>query len=244
MPTLSDAYAVHLEGVCVSVGNKNLLQNIHLALPRRGLVAVIGPNGAGKSSLLKTILGALPCRAGKIYIQDRELHQWTLDEVASHWGYVAQQAHSDWDLYVEELLKIRPKKTISAHLSLPFDLDIFRHRRLNSLSGGEKARVMLARAMLHQPKLLLVDEADAHLDLPYQRQVMQLLSDYAQGACVITILHDLTCTARYADWVVLMKQGCIQHIGSAYEILTSEKLTQAYEAPVEVISHAGDLFFR
>ncbi|MCA3176355.1 MAG: ABC transporter ATP-binding protein [Burkholderiales bacterium] len=244
MLTPPDTYAVFLDVVGVSVNSKNLLQNIQLSFPDRGLVAVIGPNGAGKSSLLKTILGVLPCNTGKVYIQGRELGEWPANELAKHWGYVAQQANSDWDLYVEELLNINPARKTPAYLSLPFELGIFCHRRLNSLSGGEKARVMLARAMLHQPKLLMVDEADAHLDLPYQRQVMELLHAYSRDACVITILHDLTCAARYADLIVLMGQGCIEHIGSVEETLTSEKLTQAYDAPLEVISYAGNLFVR
>lgn len=226
----------------VMAGQRALLSDLNLQLPRVGLFGLVGPNGAGKSTLVRAALGLQATSRGEVRLRGRRLHDWKPRELARQVGYVPQHIHSHWDLTVHELLQLSlaPPTT---ELLRDFELAPLLARRLNTLSGGEQARAAIARAMAHRPALLLADEPAAHLDLPHQHGLLRLLKACAADAAVVIVLHDLHLAARYCDQVAVLSQGRLLYHGPPDLALDSTLLASAYGAPVQRVSNAGQSFF-
>lgn len=234
--------ALTFEGVSVSVGTRRLLDGVDLAIPARGLVGIVGPNGSGKTSLLRTALGLLPCASGRVQINGRALADWPTRELARHVGYMAQQAASHWDLSARELLQLQAPELPSALLQR-CELVPLLDRRVATLSGGEKARVGVARALAHGPRLLLADEPAAHLDIPHHHRLMALLKESSRDRAVVLVLHDLHVASLYCDQLAMMAEGRLVARGTPAQVLTPECLAQAYGEPVTTHAVRGLHFF-
>jgi iron complex transport system ATP-binding protein len=234
--------ALTFEGVSVSAGTRRLLDGVDLAIPARGLVGIVGPNGSGKTSLLRTALGLLPCASGRVLINGRALAAWPARELARHVGYMAQQAASHWDLSARELLRLQAPELPSALLQR-CELVPLLDRRVTTLSGGEKARVGVARALAHGPRLLLADEPAAHLDIPHHHRLMALLKESSRDRAVVLVLHDLHVASLYCDQLAMMAEGRLVARGTPAQVLTPERLAQAYGEPVTTHAVRGLHFF-
>ena len=214
------------------------LQDIRLQLHGGEMLGVIGPNGAGKSTLLNALAGLLD-KSGRIELEGRTLEQYTALERARRIALQPQFLDSAWALSVHDIVSMG---------RLPWgdsDQDIIRQamletnvlqlstRPVNQLSGGERARVWLARVLANRARVLLVDEPVANLDIHYQRDVMQILQDYArQGHAVMIALHDLSLAARYCDRLCLLQQGQLVSCGQVEQVLTAELLSQVFGVDV------------
>ncbi|WP_422043974.1 ABC transporter ATP-binding protein [Roseateles sp.] len=229
-------------GVEVRAGKIALLSDLNLQLPRCGLFGLVGPNGAGKSTLVRAALGLQATSRGEVRLRGRRLQDWRPRELAQQVGYVPQHIHSHWDLTVRELLQLSLAPP-TAELLQDFELEPLLARRFNTLSGGEQARAAIARAMAHEPALLLADEPAAHLDLPHQHALLRLLQACAARAAVVIVLHDLHLAARYCDQVAVLSQGRLLHHGPPDAALDGASLAQAYQAPVQRVSSTGQSFF-
>lgn len=230
------------ETILVSREKRPILNSISLSVQSGELVGLIGPNGAGKSTLLKVIASLLKPQSGRVLWQGKDLTTLKANERAKAIAWLEQNGAIHWPLTVERLVALGRLPHLAAwqHLSTrdqqvldtileQTDLNPLRERDATTLSGGERSRVLLARALASEPQVLLADEPVAALDLGHQIQTMQLLRDFAQGSRAgAVVLHDLALAARYCDRLYLMQQGTIVAQGTAEQVLTPELLEQVY----------------
>ncbi len=231
-----------IENLSVSLSNKPVLCNINLSVSRGELIGLIGPNGAGKSTLLKSIVGLISIEKGIVSLKQKNLHSMESTQRAREIAYLAQGQIAHWPLTVERVVALgrfphmahwqspsREDQVIIDRAMLSADVKQFHDQKISNLSGGERMRVLLARALAVRATLLLADEPIASLDPAHALSVMQLLrSSCKTGDTVITVLHDLTLAARYCHHLILMDRGTVIASGSPAEVLTSEHLKQVY----------------
>jgi len=247
-------YALH--GLTVTRGRNPVLDGIDLCLDAPGVVGLIGPNGAGKTTLLKAMMGFIPPRSGRILYDGRPIGRWPRTELAQRVAYMAQGATCSWPLSVERVVAlgrtphIKPFARMKAADLAAIDAAVaatgiadLRSRPVTDLSGGERARVMLARTLAVCPRTLLADEPVAGLDPHYQLQVMDVLRRTADGdRTVLVVLHDLTLAARFCDRLILLDHGRVAADGTPEEVLTPEILGRAYGVTVHVGRHRDGLY--
>ncbi|WP_300114791.1 ABC transporter ATP-binding protein [Sphingobium sp.] len=230
-----------LRGVGVTLGRRTVLRDIDASLTAGMLVGVVGPNGAGKSTLARAIMALVPSR-GEIALDGRTVSTLRRPDLARQIAYLPQGQTLHWPLTVERLVGLgrlphlgpmsRLGDADAAAIEtamLRADVADLRHRVATQLSGGERARVMLARALAVEAPALIADEPLASLDPGHQIDVMDLLRDQArQGALVIAVLHDLTMAARYCDRLILIDEGSLIADGSPQQVLTPDHLAMVY----------------
>ena len=208
------------------------LHDITFDAPPGQLVGVIGANGSGKSSLLKAVAGLL-AHDGKVTIHDQDVSSLPAHERAPLLGYLAQERRIPWGLTGIETVQLGRTQPI-AHDDLQAvlrDVDAagFSHRTLDQLSGGERARLLLARLLVSPALLWLLDEPLAALDIRHQIQVMQLLARIAhKGRTIIIALHDLALAVRYCDRLLVMRDCRLIADGAAATLLDEALLREAF----------------
>lgn len=225
----------------VSLGTRTVVDGMSLSLAPGTLIGIIGPNGAGKSTLVRALLGLVPYR-GNITLDGAEITGLTRAQIARQLAYLPQGQTLHWPLSVERLVglgrlpHLAPMSRISAADQAIIDRAIdradighLRDRIATELSGGERARVLLARALAVDARGLIADEPLASLDPGHQIDVMELLrSEAAAGSLVIAVLHDLTMAARYCDRLLLMDRGQLVAQGAPLEVLSEANLRSVY----------------
>ncbi len=227
--------------VCVKnlrVGNR--LNSVSFELQSGEMLGLIGPNGAGKSTLLNAVAGIEPSE-GEIRINGSSLETISSKQRAQIIGLHPQSIDSVWSISVNDVIELgrlpwgdKNSAAIDAAIEKT-NLHGFTQRRVNELSGGERARVWLARVLAGTPQILLADEPIANLDIHYQLAVMDVLRDYAmEGRGVIVAVHDLGIAARYCHRLCLMKEGHVFAVGTPAEVLDPELLAEVYQINVRV----------
>ena len=248
-----------MQDIHIAHGNKTLLKIDKLTLPSHRLVAFIGPNGAGKSTLLHSILdqhtGAGLSTRGKICVQGRPIN-----EVMSHGhiAWVGQHERFELPLTVLDyvLLGVSPnlawyQRPKSQHISRAknllqdFELTDLISARVQTLSGGEKQRLAIVRALMQDTKILMFDEPTNHLDIRHQRFLLKYLHNLVryQHKSILVVLHDLTHAHRYTDEVVLLNNGQVVAQGTPTEVMSSEQLSQVYNVDIKAHSTEDGLVF-
>lgn len=216
------------------------LQPLDFQLQPGELLGLIGPNGAGKSSLLHCLAGIEPGQ-GEIRLQGRELQQWSPQTRAQQIGLLPQRCQSAWALKVADIIALgrlpwgdEDADAIARAAQLA-GVEQWLQRPVARLSGGEQARVWLARVLAGEPQLLLADEPLASLDLYYQCRVLECLRAYASGErAVILSLHDLSLAARSCDRLCLLDQGRVHALGTPAQVLTVENLRAVYGIEAQI----------
>ncbi|MBT3206208.1 MAG: ABC transporter ATP-binding protein [Gammaproteobacteria bacterium] len=214
------------------------LQSIDLELKQGEVLGLIGPNGAGKSSLLSALSG-LVNHTGLVEFNGINLASLTALERARSIALQPQFVESAWALSVHDVVSLGrlpwgdcDQKIIKSAMQQA-NVTELANRHVDELSGGEKARVWLARVLANQADVLLVDEPVANLDIHYQRDVMNLLSDYARsGHGVIIAIHDLSLAARYCDRLCLLDNSKMVKSGRVEEVLTDKILSTVFNTDV------------
>ena len=240
---------IRLENVAVTLGNRIVVQNASTAFGPGTLTGIVGPNGAGKSTLARAMLALVPHK-GLIQIDDSDVTTLPRAELAKRVAYLPQGQTLHWPLTVERLVELgrlphlAPMSRIGEADTTAIEramerADVLglRDRIATELSGGERARVLLARALAVEAPALIADEPLASLDPGHQIDVMELLQSEARaGGLVIAVLHDLTMAARYCDRLVLIDSGTIIADGTPADVLTPANLKSVYgiEAKVEL----------
>jgi iron complex transport system ATP-binding protein len=229
-----------------------VLQALTLALHSGEVLALIGPNGVGKTTLLHALARLLRPQAGTILLAGQNAWRLSPKSVARRLALAPQQEVAPWPGTVEQAVALgrAPHRgwllPYTAHdhavierVLLQTGLVALRQRLLTELSGGEQRRVILARALAQEPRVLLLDEPTAHLDLKYQAEVLTLVQHLAQqdGLSVVIALHDLNQAALCAHRLALLARGGLLALGPAHEVLTPERLAQAYGVEVVVVPH-------
>lgn len=233
---------VSLEAAAVRLGARTIVSDISATLSAGSLIGVIGPNGAGKSTLVRAIMGLAPLASGTIRIGGTPLPAIDRRDMARQVAYLPQGQTLHWPLTVERLVALgrlphlgpfsrmaeSDRAAIESAISRA-NVAHLRHRNALELSGGERARVMLARALTVGASGLIVDEPLASLDPGHQIDVMELLAREAQGGTlVVAVLHDLTMAARYCDRLLLIDRGALAADGPPAAVLTPDLLARIY----------------
>lgn len=223
-----------------------------LSLELRGgeLVGLIGPNGAGKTSLLRALCALDPLAAGRIAYDGRTPAEIGRAAFGRTLAYLPQNVRIHWPMSVEHVIALGRLPHGAATVDdaarramAAADVTHLAARSTGTLSGGERARVLLARALAVEAPVLLADEPVAALDPYHQLQVMELLRARAQaGACVVAVLHDLTLAARFCDRLVLMHRGALAALGTPAQVLAPGPVGAAYRVSVESGMRGGEPF--
>ena len=247
---------LELHKVAAKIEGVTIVKDVSFALKRGEVTALVGPNGSGKTTLLRAIPQLIQPSAGEVRIDGRPVAQLSRQERAKLIAYLPQGQALHWPLNVERLVALgrmphlSPWQAISESdeaavweaMELCDALD-FTGRSATTLSGGERARVMLARAICVGAPLLLADEPTAALDPYHQLQVMELLRSYAQqGAAVLVVLHDLSLAARFCDQAVLLDQGEVSAVGAPEAVLSAERLAAVYHVEALTEQREGQAF--
>lgn len=205
--------------LCYSVENKELLHNISLELSSGYLHAILGPNGSGKSTLLKVLTGIWKLSSGMITWNNLSLLSLKRQEISRIISLVPQNPQPTFDFLVEDVVAMGryPYNTrywnakdepLVHHALSSVDAWHLRHRRINHLSFGERQRVYIARALVTESPILLLDEPTASLDIRHQLEIWELLQTFVNAGKIVAITtHDLTIAERYCDHVIVLNQG-------------------------------------
>jgi len=237
---------IELQGLTASYNHQPVFENLDLNIAPRQFVALVGPTGGGKSTLLKAILGLLPCSQGSIRLPD----QTTI-------GYVPQHNAIDWGfpITVQQVVMMgRYRQTRRWPWSSQADrrevkrmldrmgIGPYAKRHISELSGGQQQRVFLARALIGQPQLLLLDEPTAGVDMKTQHDILHLLREFnGQGITILLTTHDLNTIASHIPWVVCFNHGIVAQ-GTPGVIFQPSILRQTYNADMVVVRQ-GDMTF-
>ena len=236
---------LHASHLTVSRGNRIILNDMTLRASAGEFVAVIGANGAGKSTLLSAIAGLLAVDSGTVQLNGTDLSAHRGAELARRRAYLPQNPRCEWPISVERLVALGLTPTLPAFggwsdgdqaridLALSqFDLLDHREQPATTLSGGELARAMLARAFIGDPDVLIADEPITGLDPRHALNSMERLRSFAQsGKLVVSSLHDLTLAGRYATRIVALRDGRMEADGTPTDVLTSSIVEAVFGTP-------------
>lgn len=236
-------------GVRLSRGTTEILHGVDLEVRVGEVVALVGPNGAGKSTLLAALTGDHPLSGGTVEVDGRPLGDWSPIALARRRAVLPQQHSVGFPFTARQVVRMGraawtntarrdDDERIVAEAFATCDVTHLVDRPFPALSGGERARVALARVLAQDTETLLLDEPTAALDLGHQESVMQVVRTRADhGHAVVVVLHDLGLAAAYADRICVLDKGMIVADGPPSQVLTEELLSRVYQYPVRVTTH-------
>jgi len=243
-----------VEKLSAGYSSKKIIRELSLSFEEGKVYALLGPNGVGKSTFLKALFGLIKSYLGAIYLNGEELSKLSLKELAKRLSYLPQKTSSLPSLTVYETILLgrrphfvfEPKEkdyAVVEDIISELSLGELAFKRLEELSGGELQKVLLARALAQEPKVLLLDEPINHLDPKNQLEILKLLRTLTRNKNLITliVLHDLNLALRFADYFIFLKDGKVFAQGDE-EIITPELVSRIYEISVEIISFQGKKF--
>lgn len=233
---------IHAEDISFSFGDTPVLESVSLTVAEGELVGLIGPNGAGKTTFLRLISGVLTPSQGTVTLDGDSLESLSTHEVGKRLAVVPQQTELSFDFSIRDVITMgrhpyqgRLERLQSADRTMvdqameQTETAYLADRPFSAISGGERKRVLIARAIAQDTPALLVDEPTASLDINHQVSVFELLrSLVSQDKAILAAVHDLNLAARYCDRLVLLADGQIQASGTAESVLQSDRLRQAY----------------
>lgn len=228
-----------VDKVCINIEAKRIVQEVSLNVSSGEVVGLIGPNGSGKSTLLRSVYRMLKPVSGLVQLGDDNVWRLSARTSAQRTGVVVQEHSSEFEFTVSEVVAMgrtphkKPferdtaKDTDICHDSLErVNMTAFSERLFSTLSGGEKQRVLVARALAQEPKLLVLDEPTNHLDIHYQLDLLELIKSL--GITTLVTLHDLNLAANYCQRLYLLSSGQIAASGKTQEVLTPEQLRETF----------------
>jgi iron complex transport system ATP-binding protein len=239
------------KNIVLQLGGNNILNEVNFSLSKGELVGLIGPNGAGKTSLLKVLANLQKPNRGELLIENVPVGSVARKTLARTIGYLAQGAPAHWPLRVRRLVELgrlpylNPWSRLSSEdndvinnaMALA-EVDHLSDRVVNTLSGGERLRVLIARMFATQPRIILADEPIAALDPYHQIHTMELLRDHCdRGACGVVVMHDLNIAARFCHRLVLINHGELVSDGKPIDVLQPDRIEQVYGIRAQLLEH-------
>jgi iron complex transport system ATP-binding protein len=243
---------LNVDGVECRYGSVKILEDVSLSVKEGDFVGILGPNGSGKTTLLKSISRILKPHRGTILLNKEDIYSLKGVEVARQMAVVPQDSAIGFSFAALDIVLMgRNPHMTRFQMESAKDLAIARkvmkltniwhlaERPINELSGGEKQRVIIARALAQEPKILLLDEPLTHLDINNQLETMDLVKDLCvkEGLIVLAVFHDLNLAARYCTSAILLKNGRIFSAGSLDDVLTSENIKNVFSVNAIVQKH-------
>lgn len=243
---------LNIRGVEFRYDSSPVLKGVSMEVEKGEILSLIGPNGSGKSTLLRCINRIIDPQKGAVFIDGENISSLGRREIAKLIGYVPQASSQSFPTTVFDtvLMGRRPHiswtpsghdfEVVSEVLNL-LGINEFALRDINELSGGERQKVIIARAVAQEAEVLLLDEPTSHLDLRHQLEVLELIGKLAKqrGITVILALHDLNLAARYSSKIIMLKEGRVHAIGTPEEVITKENIKRVYGVKSEIIRGAG-----
>jgi iron complex transport system ATP-binding protein len=241
---------LEVNSIDFSYGNRQVLDGVSFAVKEKDLVSVLGPNGVGKTTLIKCINRVLTPDDGSVFIGGSDLHRMSKKDIAKNIGYVAQRSetskttvfdsvllgrkpHFQWDVTDKDM-------RLAGRVLHLLGLDGLALKYVDEISGGEYQLVQIARVLVQQPKLILLDEPTSSLDLANQHMIMHLVRNIVKknNMAAIMVIHDLNLAIRHSDKFVLMKDGMVYSVGGV-EVITPENIKAVYNIEAYVESVRG-----
>jgi iron complex transport system ATP-binding protein len=234
--------------VAVTIDGNPILRGVSLDIVAGELLALVGPNGAGKSTLLATLSGDIRPTSGSVMIDGHAIGSLKHLELARSRSVLTQENQVSFPFSVREVVEMgrapwaRTAAEIDDEVAVASALEATdtRHlvaRHYTQLSGGEKARVSLARVLAQRTPIVFLDEPTAALDLSHQEDVMRRAAALAaEGRAVVVVVHDLSLAAAYATRVAVIANGTLDSVGTPTEVLTAERVSRIYGLPVEIVN--------
>ena len=232
-------FKLQVKNLEFSIDKKEILKDISFEIPKGSFVGIIGPNGSGKSTILKNIYRLYKPDSGQILLDNKNLLNMKDKDCAKEIAVLAQESNSQFDFTVEQIVKMGryPYKSVFEDYSKK-DLDMvtdmlkrvgledYVGRSFSKLSGGEKQRTLIARALVQDTEFLILDEPTNHLDIGYQIQLMDLVKSL--NITTLSAIHDMNMASMYCDYLIVMKDGKIKNCGSVKEVITEEMLKEIF----------------
>ena len=244
--------SVRLENMSFGYDEKLILENVNLEISEPGLLCILGPNGVGKTTIVKNMNKLLKPKSGHVYVNGVDVSTMSHLDVARIMAFVPNSSNSVFSMTVGEFILMgrhpRAGYTTSERDIAVVDsaieilgLQEFAERDVRQLSAGQTQRVLIARGLVQEPEILILDEPTSNLDVKYQMDVMKFLKAYARDRKIVVIMvcHDLNITAAYADRVLLLYGKNVYADGKASEVLTADNIKTAYNVNAEVTDHDG-----
>ncbi|MBN2069468.1 MAG: ABC transporter ATP-binding protein [Opitutales bacterium] len=244
-----------MRNICLTRRNRQILNHIDLDGFPGQVLGLIGANGSGKSTLLKSMIGLLPANSGTILLEGIPLNKIPARDSAKKISYMGQENECQWPLQVRDVVALgrmphqgtwsqkrstEDEANIEAAMQA-VDICHLQNRTVTRLSGGERRRVLLARALAGKPKLLLADEPTSGLDPYHQLQLMELFRKQAEkGIGIIVVIHELTLASRFCDRIILLKSGKILSDGPPSTVLNQTNLATGYNIQAALLDYNGD----
>ncbi|MFS0713604.1 heme ABC transporter ATP-binding protein [Microbacterium sp. 2P01SA-2] len=239
--------AVELRHASLRLGDATILDDVDMDVDYGRLIALVGPNGAGKSSLLSLLTGDRAPSSGDVRLDGRRVGEWSARELSRRRSVLLQSNQVAFSFSAGQVVSMGRTPWIGTEHAAVDDARIadavaradvahLLHRDYPSLSGGEKARVSLARVLAQDTPVVLLDEPTAALDLRHQEDVLRVARGLArEGRAVVVVLHDLSLAAAYADEIAMIDGGRLVARGDARSVLTAERVAAVYGTPVRVL---------
>jgi iron complex transport system ATP-binding protein len=239
-----------VNGIYFSYNNKRVLDGITFSLEADDVVSILGPNGVGKTTLIKCINKVLKPHAGSVFIEGLDLHRMNNKDIAKNIGYVAQRSETSTTTVFDSVLLGRKPHfewnatekdiRLAGRVLHLLGLDGLALKYVDAISGGEYQLVQIARVLVQQPKVILLDEPTSSLDLSNQHMIMHLIRNIIKKnhMAAVMIIHDLNLAIRHSDKFILMKEGKIYSVGG-HEIITPDNIKAVYDIDAYIESVRG-----
>ncbi len=228
------------------IKESSLLKSVSLEIKAGDFLGILGRNGSGKTTLLKILSGYLKPLAGNIKLQGKDLHMYTVKDLAKLRAYAPQASHLEFDFTVEEVVAMgrvpyagtsasaKDKEQIDRAIA-EYDLQEFRGRNVRTLSGGEWQRVVLARVLAQDTEIIFLDEPTHFLDIKHQLELLTGLEKLKkQGKTIVAVLHDLHLARRFCSNVIMLQADQQSISGGTAELLSTQKIMDTYNVNSEV----------
>lgn len=243
---------IKVNGIQYSYNSKPVLQDVSLQIEAGDILGVVGPNGSGKSTLIKCLDRILKPQAGSILIDGEDIKSLNMNDLAKKVGYVPQSEGSKFPITVFDVILMGRKPHLNwkasdkdleivANIISLLDIEEIAMREVGAISGGQRQKVIIARALAQEPDIILLDEPTSNLDLRHQLEVLNLVKEQTEnGITAIVSIHDLNLASRYCDKFAMLKEGVIYAAGGP-EVLHPENIEPVYKVKVSTINNLGKM---